>query len=79
MRDLAPAPLQIAGGTSIRRTSFNRTGRDLHDFVAFADRKPALDDVLARYVFGLLEAISASFDRAPDPDRFASQVKANLK
>jgi len=39
-------------------------GRDLHDFVAFADRVSALDDGLARYLFGLLEAASASFDWA---------------
>jgi hypothetical protein len=59
-------------------------GRDLHDFVAFADRTPALDDVLARYVLGLLEALSASFDWVLCPDRLASQiltfkVKANLE
>ncbi|WP_161491850.1 hypothetical protein [Bradyrhizobium centrolobii] len=55
----------------------------MHDFVAFADRTPALDDVLARYVLGLLEAFSASFDwakvSAKRPDRSASQIKANLK
>ncbi|WP_426419945.1 hypothetical protein [Bradyrhizobium genosp. A] len=36
----------------------------MHDFVAFADRVSALDDDLARYIFGLLEATSASFDWA---------------
>jgi hypothetical protein len=59
----------------------------LHDFVAFADRTPALDDdldhVLARYVRGLLEASSASFDWAKvstqRPDRSASQVKSQVK
>ncbi|MGY4285900.1 hypothetical protein ACVWXO_005120 [Bradyrhizobium sp. LM2.7] len=70
--------LQIANDTSIKRTSLNRTGEDLHDFVAFADRTPALDDVLARYVLGLLEVISASFDwakvSAKHPDRSASQI-----
>ncbi|MDF0516115.1 hypothetical protein P0R31_02515 [Bradyrhizobium yuanmingense] len=58
----------------------------MHDFVAFADRTPALDDdldlVLARYVRGLLEASSASFDwakvLAKRPDRFVSQVKISL-
>ena len=75
--------MQMTSDTSIKRTSFNRTGRDLHDFVAFADRTPALDDVLARYVFGLLEALSASFDwvkvSTKSPDRSASQIKANPK
>ncbi|SPP93702.1 protein of unknown function [Bradyrhizobium vignae] len=51
----------------------------MHDFVAIADRTPALDDLLARYVRGPLEASSASFDwakvLAKRPDRFASQVK----
>jgi hypothetical protein len=51
----------------------------LHDFVAFADRTPALDDVLARYVLGLLEASSASFDWVFSPDRNASQIKTNFK
>jgi hypothetical protein len=78
-RDLARAPLQIANDTSIKRTSFNRTGRDLHDFVAFADRISALDDVLARYVLDLLEVLSASFDWVLRPDRPASQVKISLK
>ncbi|MDN3276655.1 hypothetical protein QWJ07_20505 [Frankia sp. RB7] len=36
----------------------------MHDFVAFADRVSALDDGLARYILGLLEAASASFDWA---------------
>jgi hypothetical protein len=56
---------------------------DLHDFVAFADRTPALDDVvddvLARYVLDLLEVLSASFDWVLCPDRSASQVKINLR
>jgi hypothetical protein len=51
----------------------------LHDFVAFADRVSALDDGLARYRFGLLEATSASFDRDFFPDRFASQVKISFE
>ncbi|WP_176945302.1 hypothetical protein [Bradyrhizobium sp. Rc2d] len=54
----------------------------MHDFVAFADRTPALD-VLARYVLGLLEALSASFDwakvSAKRPDRSASQVKVSFE
>ena len=43
-----------------------------------ADRTPALDDVLARNLLGLLEASSASFDGLLSPDRSASQVKINL-
>jgi len=56
---------------------------DLHDFVAFADRTPALDDVvddvLARYVLDLLEVLSASFDWVLCPDRSASQVEISLQ
>jgi hypothetical protein len=55
----------------------------LHDFIAFADRVSALDDGLARYVLGLLEATSASFDWArvstKRPDRSASQVKISFQ
>ncbi|MCK1546905.1 hypothetical protein IVA98_23605 [Bradyrhizobium sp. 160] len=54
----------------------------MHDFDAFADRTPALD-VLARYVLGLIEALSASFDWAKistkRPDRSASQVKISFE
>ncbi|MCK1682541.1 hypothetical protein IVA87_24810 [Bradyrhizobium sp. 147] len=82
VRDLARAPLQSACDTSIKRTSFNRAGRDLHDFDAFADRTPALD-ILARYVLGLIEALSASLDWAKistkRPDRSASQVKVSFE
>ena len=62
VRDLARAPLQIANGTSIKRTSFNRTGEDLHDFVTFADRTPAFD-VLARCVLDPLGSFPRAFDR----------------
>ncbi|WGD54450.1 hypothetical protein QA641_11375 [Bradyrhizobium sp. CB1650] len=77
-RDLARAVLQTESDASIKCASSIEPGRDLHDFVAFADRTPALDDVLARCVFGRLEAISASFDWAKvstkRPDRSASQI-----
>ncbi|MHC2378640.1 hypothetical protein ACVIHA_003015 [Bradyrhizobium liaoningense] len=45
--------------------------------------RPRVDDVLARYVRGLLEASSASFDWAKvstqRPDRSASQVKISFE
>ena len=78
VREFAGAPLQTGNDTSIKRTSFNRTGRDLHDFVAFADRTPAFD-VLVRYVGGLLEASSARFDRVTSPDLSTSQVKISCE
>jgi hypothetical protein len=55
--------LQNAGDASISSPSSLEPGRDLHDFIIFADRAPASDACAGR-PFRPLKAISASTDRA---------------
>jgi hypothetical protein len=57
------AILQSADDAFISNASSLEPGRDLHDFVIFADRTPASDASAGR-LFGLLKANSVSIDRA---------------
>src|SRR3981081_907112 len=57
------AILQTADDAFISNASSLEPGRDLHDFVIFADRTPASDASAGR-LFGLLKANSVSIDRA---------------
>jgi hypothetical protein len=57
------ATLQNARDAFISSASSLEPGRDLHDFVVFADRTPASDAHAGR-LFKPLKAVSVSIDRA---------------